>query len=193
VPPTWTTYVNVDDIDKTTALVKENGGRVFIEPMTIMDAGRMAYYGDSTGASFAAWEPNQHKGAQLVNEPVSLCWNELATRDGEAAKNFYGAVFGWQGTTADNNDMPYTQWFLPGRQTPVGGMIEMTPDHWPAAMPAHWMAYFSVHNTDATVEKAQELRGQVVVPVTVSPQGPLAILSDPQGAKFAVIQLNNAE
>ena len=54
----------------------------------------MAIFADPVGAVIGLWQPNQHTGAQLVNEPGALCWNELITTDLDASKSFYKAVFG---------------------------------------------------------------------------------------------------
>ena len=59
----------------------------------------MAVLGDPEGAVFCVWQAKEHRGARIVNEPGSVNFNVLNTRDPEAAKRFYGAVFGW--TTLD--------------------------------------------------------------------------------------------
>ena len=64
-----------------------------------MDAGRTAVLADPEGAVFCVWQASEHKGARIVNEPGSLNFNVLTTREPEAAKRFYGDVFGW--TTLD--------------------------------------------------------------------------------------------
>jgi hypothetical protein len=63
-------------------------------------------------------------------------------------------------------------------------------ESWPAAVPAHWMVYFAVDDTDATAAKAAELGGQVSVPPTDIPPGRFAVLNDPQGAVFSVLKMN---
>ncbi len=80
-PPAWTTYVSVADADESIAKVKAAGGTVFVEPMDVLDVGRMAVFADPTGAAAAVWQPRRHIGAGLVNEPGALAWNELNTRD----------------------------------------------------------------------------------------------------------------
>ena len=89
------TYVNVDSADDTATKVAANGGTVFMPPMDVMDAGRMAVFADPVGAVIGLWQPNQHTGAQVANEPGTYCWSELITTDLDASKAFYGAVFGW--------------------------------------------------------------------------------------------------
>lgn len=188
-PPSWTTYVSTDDADATAAKVKEAGGTVFAEPFDVMDAGRMAVFADPTGAVFAVWQPNQHPGAQLVNETGTFGWNELSTRDPEAAKVFYGAVFGWRGETFDMGDGPdYVTWHIGDEEGSVGGMIDMRGDM-PDEIPPHWMVYFSVDDTDGTIDQVKERGGSVAFGPTEIPNvGRFAVLSDPQGAHFAVIK-----
>jgi predicted enzyme related to lactoylglutathione lyase len=185
-PPAWTTYVSVVDADATVAKVKDAGGMVFVEPMDVLDVGRMAIFADPTGAVIAVWQPRAHIGADLVNEPGTFCWNELATRDIETAKKFYEAVFGWGGDTNAFGPGNYTEWKV-GERT-VGGMMEIG-EHMPAEMPAHWLVYFAVADCDATVDKAKELGGAVFVPPTDIPPGRFAVLADPQGAPLAVMKL----
>ena len=86
--PFWATYISVADADATTSLVRGAGGTVLVEPMEVMGFGRMAVFLDSTQAQVSVWQPLAHIGAGLVNEPGTLCWNELTTRAVEPAKDF---------------------------------------------------------------------------------------------------------
>ncbi|HET7484759.1 MAG TPA: VOC family protein, partial [Solirubrobacterales bacterium] len=94
-PPAWSTYISVEDADATAVKVREAGGSVLAEPMDVLDLGRMAVFIDTSGAVFGIWQPRAFVGAKIVNESNAVVWNELNTRDPEAAKAFYGAVFGW--------------------------------------------------------------------------------------------------
>lgn len=185
-PPAWATYVTVASADETANVAVEAGGRVLMGPLDVLDVGRMAVLLDPVGAPISIWEARAFPGAQLVNEPNAMCWNELATRDIEAAKAFYGRVFGWEGTTREYGGSTYTEFMLGG--VPVAGMIGMN-DQWPAHVPSHWMVYFAVDDTDATASRAAELGGSVSVPPTDIPPGRLAVLNDPQGAVFSVIRM----
>jgi predicted enzyme related to lactoylglutathione lyase len=187
-PPAWSTYISTADIDETAKRVDAAGGKTLVAPMQVMDQGSMGVFQDPTGAVFAAWQPAAMKGAQMVNQPVSLSWNELATRDLEAAKAFYANVFGWG---VKSNKMPdggeYVEWQVGGRS--VGGGQAMG-SMYPPQVPAHWLVYFAVANTDDTVKKAQDLGGNVMAPAMDIPQGRMAVLTDPAGAAFAIIQLS---
>jgi uncharacterized protein len=189
-PAMWTTYVGTDDAEAVAARVREAGGQVIMEPFDVLGVGRMAVFSDPGGAFFSVWQPQTHHGADVVNEPGALAWNELATRDIDAAKAFYGAVFGWDAETNAYGETSYSEWKLDGRS--IGGMIAMN-EQWPAEVPPHWMVYLAVADADAAVERAQELGGKVAVPPTDTPAGRFAVLNDPHGAVFSVIALTTGE
>ncbi|MBK5221218.1 MAG: VOC family protein [Thermoleophilia bacterium] len=185
-PPAWSSYISVEDAEATMAAVKEAGGTVAIEPMDVLDIGRMGFFIDPTGAFCGIWQPLTFKGAGLVNEPGAFSWNELGTRDPDAAKAFYGAVFGWGFEDHDMGDMgTYTEWKL--GEDSIGGMMDVT-GRLPDEIPAHWLVYFAVENTDAAVEQVKSLGGDVRFGPIDIPAGRFAIVADPFGAVFAVIQ-----
>lgn len=187
-PPSWSTYIATADVNATAKAVADNGGKTLVAPMQVMDQGSMAVFADPTGAVFAVWQPGAHTGAQLVNQPVSFSWNELATRDMPAAKNFYSKVFNWGVKSNPGPEGEYVEWQVNGRSI-AGGMA--MGSMYPPQVPPHWLVYFAVANTDDTVKRAQELGGKVMAPAMDIPQGRFAVLNDPQGAAFAVIQLKN--
>ena len=187
-PPNWLTYVNVDSADDTVAKVTANGGVVFMPPMDVMEAGRMAIFADSVGAVIGIWQPGEHKGAQVANEPGTYCWSELITTDLEASEAFYKAVFGWdaEGQGPPGGPVAYTEWKLGGKS--IGGMM-LKPAEMPAEVPPHWGVYFAVADADASVAKAQELGATLFMgPMDIEP-GRVAVLADPVGAMFNVLAL----
>ncbi len=187
--PHWNSYVSVASADETTETVKSLGGTVLMEPFDVFDAGRMAMFQDPTGASFAVWQPNQHIGAQVTNEPGTLCWNELATNNTQKAGEFYSKLFGWSSQT-DSGSPPYTM-FMNGERM-AAGMLEIQKE-W-GEVPPNWVIYFAVEDCDATVEKAKSLGGNILNPPTDIPEiGRFAVLNDGQHAAFAIIKLQNAD
>jgi uncharacterized protein len=184
----WVTYVCTQNAEAAANAAREAGGQVIVGPMQVMDLGSMAVVTDPAGAALGIWQPNQHKGSELVNAPFGFCWNELETRDLEAAKRFYPKVFGWG---VHSNPMPqggeYVEWQTDGRS--VAGAQAMGPQ-FPANVPPHWLVYFAVNDTDAIATKAQSLGGKLLAPAMDIPQGRFAVLSDPQGAPFGIIKLN---
>jgi uncharacterized protein len=200
----WNTYVWVDSADETASRVRDSGGDVVIEPYDVPGAGRMAAFTDPDGATFRVLEAREHRGARLVNDPGSLNFNGLNTRDADAAKGFYGAVFGWRPFTMDGGlemfTLPgYGDWLerehhpdLRKRWSEAGARegfedviatINPIPDDQPDT-PAHWSVTFAVDDADTAAARATELGGGVVVPPFDAPWVRMTVLADPQGATF---------
>lgn len=185
-PPAWLTHVSVADVQATAAAVAENGGSAIVEPMDI-GIGHMSVYVDPTGAVFGAWQPVTFAGAELVNEPGAFSWDELGTRDPATAKSFYSAVFGWGTKDNDMGEMgTYTEWQL--GEDSIGGMMGIT-GRMPDEVPAHWLVYFAVESTDAAVETVKREGGDLRFGPIDIPAGRFAVVADPFGAVFAVIQM----
>lgn len=185
-PPMWTSYVNVDDADEIAAKVTGNGGQALMPAMDVMDLGRMAIFADPVGAVFGVWQAGTFPGAGIVNEPGAFSWTELVTTDVDKSKAFYGAVLGWGAETHGDGAGAYTEWQVNGRS--IGGMMEKPP-MMPAEVPPYWGVYFTVTDTDATVEKVASLGGSLVMgPMDIEP-GRFAVVTDPDGAVFNVITL----
>jgi len=184
MPAVWTTYIAVDSVDDIVSKVNGAGGQTLMPAMDVMDAGRMAVVSDAAGAVFGLWQARSHKGAEIVNEPGALTWNENMTRDYDAARKFYADVFGYEYEDVGDENFTYSVLNLSGG--PVGGIGEIGANL-PAAVPPHWMPYFSVASTDETIERAKALGGQVLMPAQDSPYGRMATLQGPQGERFSVI------
>lgn len=183
--PAWSTYVRTVDSQATAQKVRDAGGQVVVEPMDVMGEGTMAVFRDPGGAFFSTWEYGRHHGAGVFNQPGSLAWNELSTRDPAAARAFYGAVFGWG---AKGEDAEYVEFQVDGRT--VAGMLDMNSRGLPAQIPPHWLVYFAVADCDAAVARVTELGGTVRMPAMDIPgTGRFAVVADPQGAVFAVVSM----
>lgn len=194
-PAAWSTYVTVDSADDMPEKVKGAGGNVVTEPFDVYDFGRMAVFTDPAGAFFCVWQAGTHVGAEIVNEPGALVWNELMTRDVEGAKAFYGTVFGWRMSEFPSEDAPpYTLLHKPGGDEPgmenvIGGILDLTADRFPAEIPPHWNAYVAVDDADAAVAKCEQSGGSVVMPAADMPWGRMAVLRDPLGAGFTILKM----
>lgn len=186
VPPVWTTYVAVDDLDATMTKVEPAGGSLMGPAMDIMEAGRMAVVADPAGAVICMWEAGGHIGAGVVNEPGAFSWSELITPDPAAVAPFYEAVFGWTAETALMATGPYTVFSVDGgNENGIAGAMSPPVE----GMPAAWGVYFTVADARATVETARSLGAQVLMEATEMPGvGTLATLMDPHGAAFSIMQ-----
>ncbi|MFI9556627.1 VOC family protein [Nonomuraea endophytica] len=186
MPPVWNMYVSTDDAAAVADRVKNAGGTVFAEPFAVFEEGTMAVFQGPDGGFFCVWQPGNHNGAALVNEPGAFCWNELVSRDVDAATRFYAEVFGWRPHAQQMGEIAYTEWY--NGEHSIAGMMPMGKEY-PPQVPSYWGTYFAVTDLDATVAKAREKGATVLVDRMDAPPGVFAMLTDPQGASFNVIQL----
>jgi predicted enzyme related to lactoylglutathione lyase len=184
VPPSWMTYLASDNTDATAERITKAGGQLAMEPMDVLDSGRMAVGLDPTGAVFGVWQGKRHTGVKVFNEPGALTWNEQMSRDLEAAQAFYAAVFGYEYTDISTDDFKYATFKVGGKD--VGGIGEYPADV-DDTVPAAWSTYFGNVNTDATVAKIIGQGGSTIREPADSPYGRLATVLDDQGAVFSLI------
>jgi predicted enzyme related to lactoylglutathione lyase len=184
MPSVWMTYLAADNADDVTAKVRAAGGQLMVEPMDVMDVGRMAVAADPGGAAFGIWQARSHTGAGVANEPGSLCWNENMSRNFAGNQAFYQAVFGYDYDDMSAEGFRYAT--VKVGDAIVGGIGEL-PAEVPADVPAHWSAYFAVADTDAALGTVTGLGGSIVRPAWDSPYGKMATVSDDQGAVFSII------
>jgi hypothetical protein len=182
----WSTYLATADVDATAAAVLANGGTVVDPPSDVTDKGRIALFTDPAGQFFNVWQAGTFPGAELVDEPGSLTWSELLSGDVDAARVFYPAVFGVGAREVDlGGGMTYTLFEAGGRA--VAGAMQVAEPQ-----PAQWSVYFAVADARSTTARAVELGATAVVGPMDSPPGTFAILNDPQGGTFCILQ-NNPE
>ncbi|MEE9414045.1 MAG: VOC family protein [Acidimicrobiales bacterium] len=183
IPSMWNTYVTVADIDATLAKVNSVGGSVMMPKMQVMESGQMAVVVDPTGAVICLWQAGDHIGAELVNQQGTLAWNELQTSDVGAATTFYKELFGWNCQVMDMGMGDYTIFEL-GEEGVCGAMNPPME-----GIPAHWSTVFAVDDCNGTVETANSSGGSVVAEPFDIPIGRIAVLADPAGAVFQIIQM----
>ncbi len=206
----WHTSIACDDVEATADRVRAAGGTVVAEPHDLGNLARIAACTEPAGAAFGLWQPGTIRGAGVVNTPGSWNFSELNTTDVEGAKQFYGAVFGWEVDEVDMGvggvslmvRMPGYADFLeqfdpgirerhaafgapPGFSESIAGFIPL-----PEGEAPHWTITFTVADADATAARARELGGAVEVePYDIGPTR-RAIIRDPAGARFAASAFN---
>ena len=184
IPPIWSSYIKHDDVDAVAEKAVAAGGTVAMPAMDVMDSGRMIIIQDPTGAMVGLWQPKEHIGAQLVNMPNALVWNELQTKDVDTAREFYVKVFDW----GHGQDPSGYQMFKLGERVQAG-MLKMD-ESW-GEIPPHWGVYFMSEDIEATAAKAKELGGQIHVPPTEADTvGRFTVIGDPQGGVFTAMQFD---
>ncbi|MFI6869043.1 VOC family protein [Nocardia sp. NPDC050406] len=176
----WSVYFATDDCDGTAKRITDAGGQVPMEPMDVMDKGRMAIAFDTTGGQFGLWQGRAHIGAEIVNEPGSIVWNELFTARPEPARDFYVAVF--DHTPEPLPEFDFTVLHRPDER-PIGGIQAE-----PSAPKSRWVTYFEIEDVDAALRRATEAGGGVSLAAEDTPFGRIAGIRDPFGAEFRIMK-----
>jgi predicted enzyme related to lactoylglutathione lyase len=183
-PTAWSLYIGTTDVDALAERIRAAGGTVVAPPMTVGDQGRMGVFQDPSGAFFGAWQPMAMAGF-VTGRVGAYQWADLNARGFERAAAFYGAVFGWTSHPIPMGEgQPLYAHFALGEEMIAGGM-EMNPMA-PAGFPSYWMVYFSVPNVEDAFQTALAAGATEMMGPTPFPGGRFAILSDPQGAVFAL-------
>ncbi len=183
-PAFWGVYLAVDDVDAAVAKVEPAGGKVEAGPFDVMEFGRMAAVQDPTGARVSLWQAGTSVGTERANEPGTPIWNELLTPDLERAQAFYSDLLGveWESVPmGDGSD--YVTLNVAGRA--VAGLMPPPME----GLPPHWNVYFNVESVDDTVATATAHGGTVMFEAFDVPDvGRMAVLADPQGGMFSLMQ-----
>jgi uncharacterized protein len=184
-PSAWAAYIGTDDIEKLGNKVEAAGGKVVAPAFDVGDQGKMAVYQDPIGAFISAWQPTRMGGFQTQGANA-YGWAELNARGLDKALPFYQKVFGWTAKKSETGGQPYTEFLVDGDS--IAGAQEMDPMV-PAEMPSYWMVYFNVEDVDRTFKKAIDAGAREMMAPQDFPGGRFAILGDPQGAFFGLMQL----
>jgi predicted enzyme related to lactoylglutathione lyase len=183
LPARWRIHVSVPDVDAAARRACDRGARIAVAPSDVPGAGRFALLRDATGAHIGIWQANGHIGAEVLGLPGALAWSELVTKEIDAAKRFYGDWLDWETHTLEPGSYAL---FLKGGH-PVAGMIRMAEERADAA--SHWRVYFQTDDCGVSVDKARRLGGTCILPPTLIPGlGTIALLTDPQGGFFALME-----
>ena len=179
-PPRWTTYMATDDADATAARISEAGGTIVVAPMDVGPMGRMVIAMDPQGNPFGLWQAGEHTGVTIHNEPGALAWNDAAVDDPDAAQAFYSAVFDYRFDPMEGMEGYAT---FATDASPLGGIGALQP-----GTPKGWTTCFSVSSTDSAVSAAEQAGGKVTMAAMDTEFGRFAVVEDPWGAAFSVMQ-----
>lgn len=182
-PSTWNSYVIVKDVDAVAAAAVESGGAVVMPAMDIMTSGRMAMIAGPDGAVLGLWQPIEHQGADLVDVPGAVAWNELQSRDLDAAMTFLADVLGWRWESG-SDDMEYHICHVEGLERSGNGGAMPMPDGVPSEAPSMWVVYFGVADCDAAAGLVTSLGGELILPPMQMGPNRFAGAVDPTGAMF---------
>ena len=190
-PSRWVPYMKVEDLDTFMARVPQVGGATLTASSEGFGLARTATFCDPGGGEAGLREATSHPGAELVEEPGSMWWIELLTRDIAAVRTFYSNLVGWNAGDVrfPHLENPYTV-FKIGQES-IAGAIEIERN-W-GTLPPRWQVLFAVDDCDARLARACALGGvNDFEPIDVARAGRLVGIRDPANAHFVIVQAATA-
>lgn len=179
-PSAWNPYVRVGSANDVTHGAADRGGKVIMEATDFGRTGQAAYISDREGAAIGAWVPNDHRGATLAAEAGAFHHAELATKDLQQAQEFYDGLFSWD--------------FFPRVESGsvdvvAGGEASFGLRKTDAGEKSEWTIFFAVTDLDDSLKRVKALKGGVRRPAKAGPAGRVALVTDPAGGRFGLIEL----
>lgn len=185
-PTAWQVYFATNDVESTAAEAISAGGRLVMAPTSILSLGSLAVVSDCTGATLGLWQARDHIGAEVMGEANSLTWCEVNTRDRSRAESFYSRVFHLVPQQYGAMDYSTLHCAALTGSPALCGVLQMTTA-W-GEMASHWTVYFAVADLKAATERIVANGGRLCYPAFETPRGQLAIVEDPMGATFTIIE-----
>jgi predicted enzyme related to lactoylglutathione lyase len=186
VPPCWTGYVGVRELEPVIEKLTSLGGSVRRPATDIPEVGRFAVVADPQGAAFILFQPKAGAEPPPLGDPRPghVTWRELMTTDWEKGFAFYSELFGW--TKFGEHDMgpmgTYLLFAINGER--AGGMMNGGPQ----CPGSFWGYYVLTDSVAAAAERVTSSGGQVLMGPIQVPDGQWVIQAlDPQGAHFAMV------
>ncbi|MFG2784326.1 VOC family protein [Streptomyces prunicolor] len=173
MPTVWTVYFATPDVVRLSGRVREAGGQVVMAPVALGELGTAALAADTEGAVFGLWQAARHSGFGTRHKPGTFGWAELYARDTETANTFYGGLF--------------TDALFGPEAAPDFGRAPVS-DVFPVEMPPHFLVHFRVEDIEPVLGAVHRLGGRVQVPLFETSYGKVAVVTDNQGASFALLQ-----
>ncbi|GAA2016957.1 VOC family protein [Terrabacter terrae] len=186
VPSQWTTYLRVGDLAVAARAIHAYGGRTLGRPVPLGALSRTLVAVDPGGSYFGVWQPGDLLGSGVLDEPGSLTWNELLTRDYDVVQDFHLRVFGHAFTDETEPDGPRWATARTEDGNPAYGLAEID-DEWPAEIRSHWVVSFATHELQEDVARALDLGATLLQEPFEGPYGIGAVLAGPEGEVFSLL------
>ncbi|BAJ27885.1 MULTISPECIES: VOC family protein [Kitasatospora] len=182
--PAWTVYFAAADAADVAAEAERAGGTVRVAPTEVPGQGRFAQLTDPVGGRFAVWQGGGTAGLEAVGGRGALCWVELRSSDVPGSLRFYRGLFGWRTRESDVPGVEYTVLRPAGGEEEFGGVAGVHP-----RVDVGWLVHFAVADALLATDEVRRLGGSVLVPPEPVPSvGRIAVLADPFGAQFALLE-----
>lgn len=177
-PPSWCTFLSVDDLDASTALAAKHGSSVLVPP-TDLPAGRFSVVTTPSGAVFGLYQAVA-ADEMAAPGPGTIHWVELRSTSVDDDLAWFASVFGFSHRTQEHGSGPYR--VLEANGVSRGGVTT-------SADVSAFVAWVEVDDLDATLARVDDHGGRTVVGAHPDPMvGRKAVVADPGGASFGLVQ-----
>jgi len=187
----WLSFIAVGDVDKARTIALGQGAMVLFEPHSIANRGREAVFADPRGAIFAVLDSSSGDPPDELASPGEWIWSSLITSDPDADTAFYQALFAYEAFDLPADDG--ARHLLLASDGYARASVNPLPEGNPNAHP-HWLNYVRVTDAELMAAKVVALGGRVLVEPRVDRHGGrVAVVTDPLGAPFGLLEWPNAE
>jgi predicted enzyme related to lactoylglutathione lyase len=172
----WMVSLSVEDVNRAVSAVKARKGEVLDGPMDVKGRGRMAVVRDAEGAELVLIRAAGGDPPDVGVSSGEWLWVDLFTHDADQAKEFYGALGGYNPRTVEvEQGQTYT--LLRRGNRAYAGIVKL---RWKEVEP-NWLPYIKVDDLEKTIKEAEKLGGTLLIRLSN-----LAIITDPSGAAFGI-------
>jgi uncharacterized protein len=189
--PAWLTFISVPDVAAAGRNIVAHGGKMLAPIRSYPERGRQAVFADPQGAVFAVLQSSSGDPEDVLAAPGEWIWSSVLARDPDTDAAFYQNVFG------------YEVFEIPGDDG-SNHLLLSTDDYARAslnALPAdaakrhpHWLNFVRVTSATDTAARAEALGGRVLVkPFTDRHGGLVAVVADPAGAPFGLLEWTDTD
>ena len=189
--PAWLSFIAVHDVDATKKTALQHGAKVLFEPHSFPNRGREAVFADPQGAVFAVLDSSSGDPPEVLAAPGEWIWSSLITSDPDTDAAFYQTLFDYEVFDLPADEGAEHLMFASGNYARASA--NSLPANKPNAHP-HWLNFVRVEDADKMVAKAVALGGRVLVEPRVDRHGgKIAVVADPQGAPFGLLEWSETD
>ena len=191
--PAWLTFLAVRDVDAAQEAATRLGGSVLIKPHDYPQRGRQAILADPEGAVFAVLAAQGGDPLDDLAQPGQWIWSALLVKDPKGESDFYKNLFGYEVYDLASEGETDPQHYILSSDDYARAGINALPVDSKRRHP-HWLNFVRVNDAADAATKAVGLGGRVLVEPRIDRHGGrLAVLADPSGAPFGVMEWSDTD
>jgi predicted enzyme related to lactoylglutathione lyase len=183
----WIGFISIADPDRLATFVISEGGEVVIPPGRVGDLGRYLVFKDPQGALLGGLKSFSGAPPDELPLPGAWIWMELWATDPPKAAEFYKELAGYRVFQDTGSEQP-DHYILVSSGVARATVIPILDDE----LSPFWLPYVRVENLSQALDRAKQAGGTLLIkPEPDIIEGKIAILADPTGGMFALLELTD--